>query len=79
MVDTRTSFNGDEVVLLQLFARQWVSTVLCDVFLYETTLVNVSRLRRHDRVLRRLARDSAEKHFEFSVEVEVKGLLRQPA
>jgi len=78
MVDTRTSFNGDEVVLLQLFARQWVSAILRDVFLYETTLVNVSRLRRHDWVLRRLARNPAEKHFGCSVEVEVMGSLRQP-
>lgn len=73
MTKTRTGFNGDEVILLQLFAGQRVSPVIRNVFLYETTLVNVSRLRRHDWVLRRLARNSAEEHFECSVKVEVKG------
>jgi len=75
-MNTRTGFNGDEVVLFQLFARQRVGTILGDVFLYEATFINVSRLGRHDWVLRRLARNSTEKHRECLVEVEVKSLLR---
>ena len=61
-MNTRTGFNGNEIVLLQLFARQWVGSIVSDVFLYETAFVNVPRLRRHDRVLRRFAREPAEKH-----------------
>lgn len=63
-MNSRTGFDGNKIVLLQFFACQGVGTIVRDVFLYETTLINVSRLRRHDRVLGRFARNSAEKHFE---------------
>ena len=43
-INTRTGFDSDQVVLFQLFARQWIGTVLRDIFLNETTFVNVSRL-----------------------------------
>ena len=76
-INIRTGFNGNQVVLLQLFACQRVGAILRNIFLYETALVNVSRLRRHDWVLRRLARNSAEKHFGGLVEVEVKGSVRE--
>jgi len=73
LINTRTGFDGNEIVLLQLFARQWVSPIVRDVFLYETTFVDVPRLRRHDWVLRRFARDPTEKHPEGGGE----GLLRR--
>ena len=43
-INTRTGFDGDEIVLLQLFAREGVGTTLRDVFLNETAFINVSRL-----------------------------------
>ena len=42
--NTRTGSDGYEVAFLQFFARQWVSTILGDIFLNETAFINVSRV-----------------------------------
>lgn len=56
----RTSFHRDEVSLLQLVSGNRVRAILRDVLEDEPALVDVTRLGRDNRVLRRLARDRAE-------------------
>lgn len=52
-----TCFYAHKVRLLQLVSGDGVRAILVDVLENKSPLVYVARLRRNDRVLRRLSRD----------------------
>jgi hypothetical protein len=58
----RTGFDGNQVRLFQLFACYGVCAILRDVFLYETTFIEMTRLCRDDWVLWGFTRDCTEEH-----------------
>ena len=57
-----TSLEVDEVCLLQFVTRDWVRAIFRDIFCDESALINMPRLDRDNRILRRLAGDCAENH-----------------
>jgi hypothetical protein len=60
--EIRTGFDGNQVRLFQLFARYGIRAILGDVFLHETTVIDMSRLCRNDRILRGLTGDGTKEH-----------------
>ena len=61
-MNTRTSFDRDQVGLLELLASNGVRAILRNVLGDEPALVDVTRLGRDDGFLGRLAGDCAEEH-----------------
>lgn len=61
----RTGFDSNEIGLLQLVARNWVSAILRNILQDQPPLIDMARLLGDNRVLRRFARDRAkERHAE---------------
>jgi hypothetical protein len=54
-VEIRTGFHRNEVRLLQLLASNRICAIVGDIFEDQSAFINMSRLGRHDRVLRRLS------------------------
>lgn len=57
-----TSLEVDDVCLLQFVTSNWVCAIFRDILCDESALIDVARLDRDNRILRRLAGDCAENH-----------------